>query len=264
MLDPQTPLDHAHAAMEAAPDDDAMRLRFFERLADAELFLLLAEEPEGDRVTPQTFDLGPQTVVLVFDREDRLTQFLGGVAPYAALSGRVVVDLLSREGLGLGLNLDVAPSSFLLDAQGVAWLAETLQNAPSETEQRLAEVSPPTALPESLLEALDAKLSTGSGLARYAYLVATRSDAGGVGHMLAFVDALPGAEPALAQAVGEVLTFSGIDAAQLDVAFFASDDRALQKIAQVGLRFDLPTPDPLQSGVRPAPGSDPDKPPILR
>ncbi len=36
----QTPLDRAHAAMEAMPQDDAARLRFFERLADVELFLL--------------------------------------------------------------------------------------------------------------------------------------------------------------------------------------------------------------------------------
>ena len=37
----ETPLDAAHAAMEAAPEDDAARLRFYERLADSELFLLL-------------------------------------------------------------------------------------------------------------------------------------------------------------------------------------------------------------------------------
>ena len=37
----ETPLDLAFAAMQAAPDEDAPRLRFYERLADAELFLLL-------------------------------------------------------------------------------------------------------------------------------------------------------------------------------------------------------------------------------
>ena len=40
-----TPLDLAHAATEAAPQDDAARLRFYERLADGELFLLLEAEP---------------------------------------------------------------------------------------------------------------------------------------------------------------------------------------------------------------------------
>ena len=49
MTDP-TPLDLAHAAMEAAPEDDAARLRFYERLADGEVFLLLAGAPEGENV----------------------------------------------------------------------------------------------------------------------------------------------------------------------------------------------------------------------
>lgn len=55
MTDPadDTPLDRAVRAMAAAPEDDAARLRFHERLADAELFLLLAEEADGDHIAPQ-------------------------------------------------------------------------------------------------------------------------------------------------------------------------------------------------------------------
>ena len=70
-----TPLDLAHAAMEAAPEDDAARLRFFERLADSELFILLDKEPEGERISPQVFDTGEGQFVLVFDRQERLAQF---------------------------------------------------------------------------------------------------------------------------------------------------------------------------------------------
>ena len=51
--DPMTPLDDAHGAMEAVPGDDAARLRFYDRLAGCELFLLLEEEPEGDRIRPR-------------------------------------------------------------------------------------------------------------------------------------------------------------------------------------------------------------------
>jgi len=43
-----TELDTAHAAMDVDPENDAARLRFYERLADTEMFLLLASEPEGD------------------------------------------------------------------------------------------------------------------------------------------------------------------------------------------------------------------------
>ena len=258
----ETPLDHAHADMEAAPEDGQARLKFFERLADAELFMALQNEGEGDTVTPQVFDLGEYSVVLLFDREDRLTQFMNGPTPYAAVSGRAVAASLAEEALGLALNLEVAPSSFLLDPAGVSWLAKTVSVAPEETDERLAELLPPKGLPDSLVTDLDKKLSTGVGLARAAYLVATRTASGGAGHVLAFVDPVPGAEPALAKAVAELLTFSGLDAAQMDVGFFASNDPMTAKLAAVGLRFDLPIPDPIQDAPA-APGMDPAKPPKL-
>ena len=196
----QTPLDLAHVAMQAAPDDDAMRLRFFERLGDAELFMLLEGEPVGEAVTPQIFDPGTGSIVLVFDREERLTQFVGAEAPYAALSGRLIVGLLAEQGLGLGLNLDVAPSSFLLDSDGVQWLAQTLGHGPDEIEARLDEISAPTGLPDTLLTALDAKLATATGLAQMAYLVASVDSEGKRSHLLAVVGAASEAEAALARA----------------------------------------------------------------
>ena len=259
----QTVLDQAHAAMQAAPDDDAARLRFFERLGDAELFLLLEAEAAGDQVTPQVFDPGSGPLVLVFDREERLAAFVGAEAPYAALSGRVIAGLLAEQGLGLGLNLDVAPSSFLLDADGVRWLAQTLGHGPDEVEARLAELSPPAGLPDVLISALDTKLATATGLAQIAYLVGTTDDTGARGHLLAFVGAAPGAEDALARAASEALTFSGIEAGAMDVGFFDARDPVTERLARVGLRFDLPQPAPARAPDAVAPGMDPDKPPRL-
>ena len=258
----ETALDRAHRLMTDAPDDDTARLRFYERLGDAELFLLLAAEAEGEDVTPQVFDPGHGPLVLVFDREDRLAAFAGGAAPYAALSGRAIAPLLAEQGLGLGLNLDVAPSSFLLDADGVRWLAETLATAPDQVETRLQEVAAPKGLPEAMIGALDTKLATATGLAQVAYLVASTAEAGRRGHMLAFVGAVPGAQDALAQAVSEALLFSGLDAAALDVGFFDGRDPVVERLARVGLRFDLPQPAP--AATPQAPGMDPDTPPRLR
>ncbi len=85
-----TPLDTAHAAMEAAPADDAARLGFYARLADGELFLLLTTEPAGDKIDPETFEIADGTFVLAFDREERLAQFVGRTAPYVAMPGRVL------------------------------------------------------------------------------------------------------------------------------------------------------------------------------
>ncbi|MEO0918892.1 MAG: SseB family protein, partial [Pseudomonadota bacterium] len=85
-----TPLDTAHAAMTDAPNDDRARLDFYERLADAELFLLLTEESDGTQVKPSVFETSEGAFALAFDREDRLTTFTEGPAPYAALSGRAI------------------------------------------------------------------------------------------------------------------------------------------------------------------------------
>ena len=260
----ETPLDAAHDAMVQAPDDNALRLRFYERLGDAELYLLLEGEADGDQVSPQVFDPGAGPIVLVYDRPERLTAFTGAEAPYAALSGRVITALLAEQGLGLGLNLDVAPSSFLLDGDGVRWLAQTLGHGPDEVEARLAEVSAPAGLPDVLISALDTKLATATGLAQLAYLVGSTDTDGAPGHLLAFVGATPGAETALAQAAAEALTFSGIEAGAMDVGFFDAADPVTARLARVGLRFDLPQPAPARAPELSAPGSDPDRPPRLR
>ncbi|WP_170595935.1 SseB family protein [Ruegeria arenilitoris] len=258
-----TALDIAHAQMETDPQNDAARLRFFERLADNELFLLLTEEARDENISPELFDVADGRFVLAFDREDRLAQFAGRPAPYAALSGRVLAGMLAGQGIGLGLNLEVAPSSMLIPAEALAWLAETLSHAPQEVQSRVTEFLPPAGLPDILLTALDTKLATASGLASAAYLAGTRAEGGGQGHLLGFVDAVPGAQTALAKAVSEALTFSGIEAGALDVGFFAASDPAAAALAKVGLRFDIPEP-VRTSGFRPAPGSDPDSPPILK
>jgi len=259
-----TPLDQAHAAMQAAPEDDGLRLTFYDRLAASELFVLLEAEAEGDRIRPEVFPVDGQRFALVFDREDRLTAFAERAAPYAALSGRALAALLAGQGIGLGVNLGVAPSSILIEAASVDWLAATLADAPEEIEERPQEIMPPAHVPERLLTALDARLAAAEGLARMAYLVGVINAGGQRGHLMGFVDAVPGAEPALARAVGAALTFSGVEAGQIDVGFFRASDPMAARLARVGLRFDLPeAPAPVQTPGA-APGTDPARPPRLR
>ncbi len=259
----ETPLDRAHGAMEAAPEDDAARLRFFERLADAELVLLLTREAEGAEVSPEVFEVEEARYVLVFDTEARMAGFVGRPAPYAALSGRAVAQMLAGQGIGLGLNLEVAPSSILIPADAVDWLAGTLARRPAEVAERPEEIAAPGGVPEALLEALDAKLAAAAGLAPAAYLAQVRYAGGRPGHLLAFVDAAEGAEGALAQAVGEALIFSGLEAGELDVAFFAASDPVTARLAKAGLRIEIAAPERSAPQVS-APGMDPDRPPRLR
>ncbi len=262
MADLVTFLDAAHAAVSADPENEALRLRFFERLADGEMVLLLEREAVGQSLEPKVFELEDGPVVLVFDREERLASFTGGIAPYAALPGRVIAGLLRGQGIGMGVNLGVAPSSMLLPPEAMDWLAETLEESPEELEARPQEFLPP-AVPEAVIAALDAKLARAGGLAAAALLAGVVYEGGRRGHILAVIDAADGAEDALARAMNEALVFSGIEAGELDVAFLRGGDPAAVAMARVALRFDLPVPD-VQDLAPAAPGMDPSRPPKLR
>ncbi|WP_324753380.1 SseB family protein [Roseovarius sp. Pro17] len=259
----ETALDRAHAVMEAAPEDGAPRLAFYHCLADTQLFVLLTEEPEGDHISPRTFDIEGTSYALAFDGEERLAGFTDGPAPYAALLGRTLAGMLAGAGAGLGLNLEVAPSSILLPPDALDWLVQTLgQGGGNEASTRPESVSAPEGVPQALLNALDAKLARAGGLANHACLAGARYAGGAAGHALFFIGAAPGAEMALTRAVSEALTFSGIEAGALDVGFAEAGSALAQRLERVGLRFDLPqTAAPTQ---RAAPGSDPDRPPRLK
>ncbi len=251
-----TPLDRAHTAAEAAGTDVA-RLAFFERLAESELHLLLDADPDDDAIAPRLVEVEGQRYALAFDLPERLTAF-AGASPTARISGRRLAAMLASEGLGLGLNLEDAPSAQLLDAEAIAWLDRTLAHAPEQTEGQIEEVTAPGGLPEVLLTALDAKLGLAAGLARTAYLAGVRYRGGGQSHLLGFVDAVPGAEPELARAVSEALVFSGLDAGSLDVTFLRASQPLAATLARHGLRIDLPEP------ARTGPSRDPNAVPRLR
>lgn len=261
----ETDLDRAHRAMAADAQDDAARLRFYEALADSELFLLLKDEAGEDTVEPEVVEVDGAAFVLGFDSEERLVDFTGRAAPYAALSGRGLAEMLQGQGLGLGLNLDVSPSSALLPAAAVDWLCEMLATRPEEAEGDVEEILPPT-LPATVVEGLRAKLRRAGGLAQVAWLAAARFADGSEGHFLAFVGAAPGAEPALAKAVGEAVLFSGVEGKSIDVVFFEPGNPVVAEIAALGVAFELPVPEREAAVQVPgsAPGMDPASPPRLK
>lgn len=259
-MNDDTPLDLAHDAMEAGGEPE--RMRFYERLADAELYLLL-DRDEPTAIVPRVFPVEGEDVVLVFDRVERLADFAGKVTPCATLPGRRVVALLAGRSVGLGLNLGVARSSFLMTAAAVDWLAEMTAQSPILAQGRPSELRSPKSISRSVLSGLDAKLALAVGLARYACLVGVTYENGRSGHLLAFVDAVEGAEDALSRAVSESLVFSGVDAAEIDVAFFKGANPICARLTRVGLRFDLPEA-PTPAAAPSAPGMDPDRPPKLR
>lgn len=263
-------LDRAHDAMAAAPDDPLPRLRFYETLARAELTLLLAEEPApGDDPVPALFDTGDGRFALAFDSDERLASFAEGPAAYAALPGRALLGMIGGQGIGLGLNLGVAPSSFLMPAGAVDWLAGIL--APPAPHQPLAvadlagRLRPPV-LGAALVAALGRKLGESAGLARFALLAGTDGRGGLPAHVLALIGVPAGAEAPLAQAISEAMAFAGAEPSALDVMFLAEADPLVARMGRFALRFDPPpVPDPVPEPPKQAPpGSDPSRPPRLR
>ena len=259
----ETALDRAHRAMEAAPEDEAARLGFYEALADAELFLLLEGEAEGEDVVPQGIEVEGESFVLAFDMEERLADFAGQAASYAAVSGRALAAMLAEAGAGLGLNLDVAPSAILLPGEAMAWLADLLAPAPEEAEAALREVFAPR-LGDEVIAALEAKLAGAGGHADGAILVGAQFDDGARGHMLVILGATPGAEAALARAVSEAVMFAGSDEG-VDVSFAQPDSPLARRCALVGRVVDLAMPEVDEVQVPgAAPGMDPSRPPRLK
>lgn len=259
-----TPLDTSHAVMMQDDQNDAARLAFYSLLADSELFVMLDADPTGDQITPRLFDLDDGPVVLAFDLEERLSAFVGGPAPYAALPGRVIAAQLAGQGVGLGLNVGAAPSAIILPSDVMDWLAATLATKPTQVAASPQGFSYPWGIPVQVTDRLLQKLGANPGLADAVLLAEVVYAQGRRGHILAVLGADPGAEAALAGAISEAIVFSGLDMAEMDVTFLAADDPRTKTIADVALRLDLPKPAVSPAMAPKAPGGDPSRPPILR
>lgn len=255
-------LDQAYAAMQAG--DEVAGLRFYRLLADATLFLLLEREAEGSRVDPRVFDLPDGPVLLAYSSEERLAGLGGGPFAYAALPGRLIAQQMLGQGLSLGLNFGTgAASETMLPPEALRWLCEMLEAAPVEIEAKPAQFFAPAGLPAALSDALTFTLGGAAGLAQAALLAGVRYSDGRLGHVLAVIDAVEGAEDALARALGEALVFSGLEASELDVTFLASSEAVVAELARVAVVFDVPAPVVTAAVERAAPGMG-DQPPRLR
>lgn len=253
-----TALDHAHAAMIAAPQDEAARLAYFGALADAALWLWLEAEAEDDRLSPRVFDLPDGPAVLAFDTPERLAE-VAGAAAYAELPGRVVAQALAGQGVALGVNLGAEAPSFLVPPEAVDWLATLVTAAPEGAEvaggaEAAGQVVPPGPLPDALGRGLVLRLR---GLAAAGALV--RMD----GALTLVLTDAAAEETALARAAGEAAAFAAWPE-PLGVAF-ARAGSALDRAAQaLGRALDLTPPAFPPPAAPRAPGTDPERPPKLR
>ncbi len=265
----ETRLDRAHDAMQAAPEDDTARLAFYAALADGELFVLLSEEPQNPgAINPEILDIEGKRFALVFDSEARLSEFakppFPSPAPYAALPGRVIAGMLAGQNIGLGLNLGVAPSSILIAPEAMDWLMTALGQAPEEAEGAIREILAPNAADRRLLAALEQKLATAGAVQARAWLARAHFDDGRESALLAFSAVPEASQPELARAAQEALVFSGLEV-DLTTLFISPGSILEGKLLSKGAEIPLPRPAKATISPPPAPpGSDPDKPPILK
>jgi hypothetical protein len=207
---------------------------------EAELFVVLEAEADGDRLRPLVLDLGGEGAgrhVLAFDRVERLAAFLDEARPYAAVSGRSLVAMLAGAGLGVALNPDVAPSASMIGAEAVAWLAGAGGEPPAPRAGRVTALRAPVEAPAGLVAALEARLGAYAGVLEAAHLATAEHAEGDAGLVLALVGLPAAAEGPVAAAVDEALRFGGLEGVGLDLVFLAADAPARRRFAAVGLTF---------------------------
>lgn len=246
--------DLCMTAFHDAPAD--LRARILSRLADTELFLALSTEPADDRADILLFDLGGGRAALACDTEDRLSGFMGGAVPYAAMPGRVLAAMLAREELSLLVNPG-QKSEMMLDAETLGWLGRALDSAHVSAgrqgdDMRLGAPQPDVVA--SLLPPLSQRLADMAGLATGAALAGAEWPDGHRSHILFLIGTAEAHRDALAKAMAEFVAFLPEIAGGLDVAFAEAGP------PREAVLIDIPAP----AMPEPAAKRDPKAPPRLR
>ena len=243
--------------------DPDSNLQFYNALLDAQLFLLLHEEAQEETLSPQTQDIESSTYVLVFDNEAKLVDFCGDVAPYAAVTGRVLIEMLAGQDTGLAFNPNAYGSETLLSKDIVDWLSEMTSQAP-----KLSTAKPKTFFPlgpkvEKTAVMLHEKLANSAYLAQNFYLCGVEYEDASCGILLAITGANDSSEKALAKAAHEAFVFGGSKKMVFDVVFLEENDKALAAIKRQSLQLQFKQKKVETRTQRPNPGGDPYRPPKL-
>ena len=257
-----TALERAIVMLKKDSNDPARFAAVLERFSDSELFLALDISERSSDLNPKVVYLKEQEYVAVYDTELRLEESVGGGAEYLALSGRVLLQMLSDKNTGVALNPGSAEIGYIFEPATLQWLVTSLEERPEEMVQKITEVRPPAKISSKALDALSVKLTSARGFADYACLVEATDMFENKTPLLCFVGSVPNSQPNLAKLVNEYLQFSDHNGDPWDVTYLDPAHGLVEKILNVGLRFDLPQPErPVKLS---APGSVKGKPPILR
>ena len=246
------------------PADQCARMRFFNAFCDAEVFLLLNEEPDKGSLSPVVLEAESRGHVLAFSSEEHLADYSSQVSPYAAISGRVIVDMLTQAELGIAFNWGVWASEMVVTAEEITWLNGVISETPETHDARPTSFFALRQESEVLSRVLVEKLISASELAQAFWLIGVGYETGAKGVLLCVIDAPPEAEAPFAKAALEAIAFCGFENLLFDVSFLKHNDRAVEAIERQGQRLLFPKRPPVTPQQRSMPGSDPARPPKLR
>ena len=231
------------------------RVAFFEYFASTEFHLALEKEAGDGVLHPASFDTSDGIFALAFDSEEAMADFTGGGA-HATLPGRVLAAILAPKGIGICLDPEHDPT--LLVPSDLEWLVEALARPPIPVQSEIRNLQKLDEIPDALLAGIKRRVSPAPGLATHAILAAS-----GDVPVIAIIGAKAQSQAALAGSFQEALTFSG-DPREWSIAFLNPTRDIAKRFQETGLVIPFPEIETGSTDTRPAPGSDPDNPPILR
>ncbi|MBM3611998.1 MAG: hypothetical protein FJX19_03380 [Alphaproteobacteria bacterium] len=236
------PLDRAHAAMVAAPEDEAARRAYLALLVGHEFLVALKDEGAGATVEPECVELDGTTFVIAHDGDARLTAGRKGAVARLAATGAEIARLIAPQVLGLIVNPGAPEVAFVLDPDGVRWLAAEAGTRPEANAHRLGDFGRPSGVSAQTLAALDARLAGAGGLVRRAALAGARDAEGAPTLVLALAGVPVDAEAALAEGLGALMRLAGAGGARADILFLPEEGPEFAAIAAAGLVFEPPAP----------------------
>ena len=246
------------------PVNQRTRMQFFNAFLDSELCLLLREEAGKKTISPIVACCNGIKHVLVFNSEDNLAEYSKKVVPYAALSGRVIVDMLARANLGVTFNFAMPSKELVLTAGEITWLNEIVAETPYTHEARPKVFFPLGEGSVKLNSILIEKLLSAAELATSFWLVGVEYDDQSQGVLLIIIDARKGAEAPLAKAAMEAVALSGLESLPFDVSFLRGQEKLVETVKRQGRPLVFPERPAKTLSLRSIPGGDPSKPPKLR
>ena len=233
-------LKKAFEEMSQNPENNDARLNYYGVLADANLFLLLEQEPSNEILEPKFIQLEGKSFALAFDSEESLSEFYGETAAFAQITGRVLAKMLLEEKTGLGINLGVSECELLLPWEIIEWFVNVLDETPNLVQTTPKKFLRAIAFPEVLFKALQEKLMPAVGLFDEIWICAVEYNKDETSHLICLMGVQNSAQQAIVKSINEVLSFTDINLGNIDVAHFSYDDEACTKIREIGIKLEFP------------------------